>query len=74
MQKKFKENSAPAPCNTVATTAVRVSLSSGLAIVIGSAASGTWHGVPLQCTVADVLGGRQNAPADLGVQLELFPS
>ncbi|KAM1172504.1 hypothetical protein ACFX2G_023080 [Malus domestica] len=35
----------------------RVGLGTGLAIVVGGAAPGARHGVPLQCTVVDVLGG-----------------
>ena len=64
--------STPAPCNGAASTAVRVSLSSGLAVVVWCTASRARHGVPPQSAVADVLTGGQDTAADFRIEFELL--
>ena len=61
-----------ATCNSRAVTAVGVSLSTFLAVVVGSAPLRARHGVPLQRPVAYVLRGRQDAPAALRPHVELI--
>ena len=54
---KTKKKLTPAPCNGTAATAVRVGLSTRLAVVIRGPTFRARHSVPLQRTIADVAAG-----------------
>ena len=56
MEKLNNFNLAPASCDGAAATIVRVGLSTRATIVVGSATARAGNSVPLERTVADVLG------------------
>ncbi|KAA8536842.1 hypothetical protein F0562_029320 [Nyssa sinensis] len=68
----MKKLTTPAASNGTATAGVGIGLSTGPAIVVGGAATGAGDSVPLQRTVADVLGGGKDTPVDLEVEAELL--
>ncbi|CAL9096270.1 unnamed protein product, partial [Musa textilis] len=67
-----RDRSTPAQGDCGAATGVRIGLSSGLAVVVGSAGLGAGGGVGPEGAVADVTGGGKDAAAHHGSQVELL--
>lgn len=61
-----------APSNGTATTGIRVSLSTWLAVVVARTPPRAWYSVPLQCSVAYVLWGCQDTAVGLGVHAKFI--